>query len=197
MDGVRALPGSGAVCSLTLRSHLHSDRSLAPAFDHPITRFHHYCEISAKDGVILVRQSGEAVVHRGYFLAVVENETHAGVRFGDVVGELRRDSHTALHVYRAQTEQSIAFNAVREVPCSWHGVEVTSDNNVRFTDLGDQCVARSAECQVRKSAQCSFKRVDELVLVMGLAGNIYQGSRNIHYVSREIDARGHVDTVAA
>jgi hypothetical protein len=185
------------MCSLALDSDLHSDRSLAPAFDHPVTRFHHYCEISAKDVFLFSGQSGKAVVHRGDLLAVVEDETHTGVRFGDVVGELRRDSQAALHVYRAQTEQSIAFNAVREVSCGRHGVEVTSDDNAGLTHLRNERVARSSECQVRKSAQCSFERVSDLVLVMGLAGNIDEGGCDIDNVSRQINARGHVDTVAA
>ena len=185
------------MCSLALDSDLHSDRSLAPAFDHPVTRFHHYCEISAKDVFLFSGQSGKAVVHRGDFLAVVEDETHAGVRFGDVVGELRRDSHTALHVYRAQTEQPIAFDAVRQVFCSRHGVEVTSDDHARFTHLRNERITRPPECQVRKSAQCNFERVSDLALVMGLAGNIDEGGCDIDYVSRQINARDHVDTVAA
>jgi hypothetical protein len=74
---------------------------------------------------------------------------------------------------------------------------VTGDDHTWFTYLGDQCVTRPPEFQVWKTTESSFKSISDHVLVMGLARDIDEGGCNIDYVSRQINARGHVDTVAA
>lgn len=133
-----------------------------------------------------------------YFLAVIEDVAHAHSWFGEVVRKFRSDRYTALHVARSQAEEQISLEAMRQIAGCWHGVEMPRDDHPRLgvRGLGHHGVSRSMHCHVAAFAKRRFHGIGQLVLVVGLTGDIDQCGGEINNISRQVQWRSHVDTVA-
>ncbi len=98
VDRVGALPRARTVRAFAFNPDLDSDSSLTTSLDHPVAGFHHDGEICPQNVRIVLREPSQTVVDRGYFLAVVEDESNSMPGYRKVVREFQCDGQATLHV---------------------------------------------------------------------------------------------------
>ena len=129
MYGIAAHPGPSGVSANTLQLHAHTQRSLATGFDASIGRFTENGNVANEKVGTSVEEFAQSTFRTGDFFTGVEDKCEIDDRFGERGRKLKHYGEPALHVGRADAEESATFNASGCIVGRRNGVGMASKHN--------------------------------------------------------------------